>query len=226
MVCVFLGACILFSRAHQLHSNNRSSPTMKCLASIAAALITSGTLLANSPLMPVIRPTAYFVRPTANEYSGAMAGGLLVGSEFGEQKQHEVSSEWVYTWWDSDTTRPGISIASREHFMPFLLNYRFHIGHSSQSVRMYVGPSIGLTYSKIDVNARMGSLRSSMSTSDWTFTASASIGALIKIYASSSIDCGYRYLHTATGNYSLGGHSFQASSAAAHMTYAGFSFRL
>lgn len=198
---------------------------MKRITALIATVLFTGMLLANSPHNIAIRPTAYYVKPTAGEYSGALAGGLLIGSEFGLQKEHEVSTEWAYTWWDSSASVPGISLSAREHYMPFLVNYRYHFGPQTQSFRVYAGPSVGFTYSKIDVNARIGSVRTNLSTNDWTLTVSGTIGALIKLSQSVSLDLGYRYLHTEAGTYSIGGYSFEGNAATAHMAYTGLNFR-
>jgi len=195
--------------------------TITKLAACAALTITSPLAFADG----FVRPLVELVSPHLAGYSTKAGIGVVVGSQFGKQREHEISFECAGTQWNTaQVTSAGVAAVS-ERFVSYLVNYRYHFGSATAPVRFYVGPAVGLTNNNVSFAVARTSGVVADQDSLWCLTWSASAGLTWALSTRIDLDLGYRYLHVQPQNATLAGSAFNGETVQANVVYAGVGFR-
>jgi len=192
------------------------------IAAIAALLpLLCGWARADSFLRPIVS----FDSPTTDGFKDTVGYGFVAGTYLGENRTHELSFEFHYNDWDYSSSYAGYSVKGSERNMPYLLNYRYHFGAGTDKARFYVGPSLGFTKTRLNVDATLSDAILRVESSDWAFSWGGSAGVLINLTDQTDLDLGYRYLNTDGRNVTVTGTTVHIDDRKTHMLYAGLNIR-
>jgi opacity protein-like surface antigen len=192
---------------------------------ILAAGLLLAALCSSASAESFFRPLFSFDSPVNTGFGSTGGYGFVTGARLGAAQEHELSFEWHYNRWNVSASYDRFSVSGGETNMPFLLNYRHHFGTSADQIRFYAGPALGLTSTKLSLNATAPGSLVSVDNTAWAFTASGSLGVLIKLTDKTDLDLGYRYLWTKGRDFSVGPTSVSVDDRQTHMVYTGLNFR-
>ncbi len=173
----------------------------------------------------VLRPIVGYVSPDADGYDNAGYIGFAGGVAVGTTRQHEFHVETGVTGWEQKESGYGYYAEGTETYVPVLVGYRHYTEPLGSKLRLYVGPSIGLTHVLYEIEARGSGVFIKDDSNEVLFTAAANIGVEIRFNERMSLDVGYRYLYIDGGDTELLGMNVSFDDARAHIGQVGLNIR-
>ncbi len=177
-----------------------------------------------------VRPSVVYIDYQNSGFASKAGLSLAAGSIFGAESEHELGLEVAYLGWGLTQDRnAGGSAADHTsgsgHFIPWLVNYRYHFGAQDAAARFYAGASLGLADNRGDLTQDRSGAVGRTSFSEWSTTFGAAVGVTFRIAGTMEFDLGYRYLHIGGSDPGSGSNRIPMDAAKANLLHAGLNFR-
>jgi hypothetical protein len=192
---------------------------MAVLAMITATALTR----AETPAKAFIRPSVAYIIPESDGYDdNKISIGLTAGAA---SDINELSAEVGFFGWDFSEVDGVVSIKAKESYLPILANYRRYFSFNSNQMRLYVGPSMGFTPSKYEIEGRAPGVFVEDDATKTRFTLAANVGFDIKVNERISFNLGYRYLYLNKSTIEILDTDVDLDALKAHVVNAGLNIR-
>jgi len=204
---------------------------MKTTACLLALLASVGVARADV----FVRPSFQYLASAASHFEDKAGAAVAVGTHLGQKGEHEFSAELGYSNW-SYIDKPGLPVLGASwwdgsgRLMPLLANYRYVYFPEGYKVGLYAGPSLGLLRMDGDLSVALSGVQYKGSVSEWKCVYGGTVGLVLPLNKTVSVDLGYRYLQSAgispTLNAGLVSHAWDLGAYKAHVLALGVNIQL